>query len=136
MSRPRISGRTLRQVSQVLCLLGFLWLFLQTEYRGIDRLPYPVSLLFRIDPLAALADILAPGPFSLALLWPALVVALLTVFFGRFFCGWVCPLVHAGVACRPPQPAFETPRAPFLSPLPAGGSSKGACLLLHRRCSR
>ena len=70
----------------------FLWLFMQTEYRGIDQLPYPVSLLFRIDPRAALADFLAPGPFGWSILWPALVVLLLTSLFGRFFCGWVCPL--------------------------------------------
>jgi len=81
-----------RKVSQSFCLAVFLWLFLQTEYRGLDQLPYPVSLLFRIDPLAALADFLAPGPFGWGVLWPALVELLLTVLFGRFFCGWVCPL--------------------------------------------
>jgi MauM/NapG family ferredoxin protein len=81
-----------RRFSQSFCLAAFLWLFLQTEYRGIDQLPYPVSLLFRIDPLAALADFLAPGPFGWSILWPALVVLLLTSLFGRFFCGWVCPL--------------------------------------------
>ena len=81
-----------RRISQSFCLAVFLWLFLQTEYRGIDQLPYPVSLLFRIDPLAALADFLAPGPFGWQLLWPALVVLLLTLLFGRFFCGWICPL--------------------------------------------
>jgi MauM/NapG family ferredoxin protein len=81
-----------RQISQSFCLAVFLWLFLQTEYRGIDQLPYPVSLLFRLDPLAALADFLAPGPFGWQLLWPALVVLLLTALFGRFFCGWICPL--------------------------------------------
>ena len=72
--------------------MAFLWLFLQTEYRGIDQLPYPVSLLFRIDPLAAFADFLAPGPFGWQVLWPALVVLLLTFLLGRFFCGWICPL--------------------------------------------
>lgn len=77
---------------QLLCLLGFLWLFLQTEYRGLDELPYPVSLLFRLDPLAALADFMAPGPFSWGLLWPALLLLVLTAIFGRFFCGWICPL--------------------------------------------
>ncbi len=81
-----------RRICQSFCLAVFLWLFLQTEYRGIDQLAYPVSLLFRIDPLAALADFLAPGPFGWQLLWPALVVLLLTALFGRFFCGWVCPL--------------------------------------------
>lgn len=81
-----------RRVSQCLCLVIFVWLFLQTEYRGLDQLPYPVSLLFRIDPLAALAAALAAGPFSWQLLWPALVVVLLTVLLGRFFCGWICPL--------------------------------------------
>lgn len=85
------SKSNLRRAVQLGCLSGFLWLFVQTEYRGLDELPYPVSLLFRIDPLAALADLLAPGPFSWSL-WPALLLLVLTALFGRFFCGWICPL--------------------------------------------
>lgn len=81
-----------RKISQSFCLAFFLWLFLQTEYRGVDQLPYPVSLLFRIDPLAAFADFLAPGPFAWQVLWPALLILLGTFLFGRFFCGWICPL--------------------------------------------
>ncbi len=81
-----------RLATQVACLLGFLWLFVQTEYRGEDQLPYPVSLLFRLDPLAALADAFAPGDFGWRLLWPALVLVAATALVGRFFCGWVCPL--------------------------------------------
>ncbi len=84
--------RRLRRASQILCLIGFLWLFVATEYRGLDRIPWPVSLLFRIDPLAALADALAPGPFGWRLLWPALALLALTAVWGRFFCGWICPL--------------------------------------------
>lgn len=84
--------RRLRRAVQLLSLLGFIALFVATEYRGEDRLPWPVSLLFRIDPLALLADLFAPGPFHFALLWPALVILLLTAIAGRFFCGWVCPL--------------------------------------------
>lgn len=84
--------RHVRMAFQILCLLAFLWLFLQTEYRGSDTLRYPVSLLFRIDPLAALADALAPGAFGWLLLWPALLLLALTALFGRFFCGWICPL--------------------------------------------
>lgn len=86
-----VTKTVLRRSVQFLCLLGFLWLFLQTEYRGLDALPYPVSLLFRIDPLAALADLLAPGSFNWSL-WPAIVLLILAALFGRFFCGWICPL--------------------------------------------
>jgi MauM/NapG family ferredoxin protein len=84
--------RRLRRLSQVVCLTGFFWLFIATEYRGLDQLPWPVSLLFRIDPLAALADLLAPGPFGWRLLWPALLILAATAILGRFFCGWICPL--------------------------------------------
>jgi len=90
--KRRFAMRHGRLLIQILCLFGFLWLFLQTEYRGSDTLRYPVSLLFRLDPLAALADALAPGDFSWRLLWPALTLLALTALFGRFFCGWICPL--------------------------------------------
>ncbi|NIQ96904.1 MAG: 4Fe-4S binding protein, partial [Desulfuromonadales bacterium] len=38
------------------------------------------------------ADFLAPGDFGWALLWPALLLLVLTAIVGRFFCGWICPL--------------------------------------------
>jgi len=65
-----------------------------------------VSLLFRLDPLAALADAAAPGPFGWKLLWPALLILVLTFVLGRFFCGWICPLgttldVAARLGLRP-----------------------------------
>ncbi len=85
-------NRNWRIIVQSVTLLGFLWLFLQTEYRGTDELAYPVSLLFRLDPLALLAAIFAPGDSELLLLWPALVLLCLTFIFGRFFCSWLCPL--------------------------------------------
>ncbi|PLY03088.1 MAG: hypothetical protein C0623_02530 [Desulfuromonas sp.] len=88
----KINWHKLRIASQLFCLAGFIWLFVQTEYRGVDELPYPVSLLFRIDPLAALADFLAPGSFGWSLLWPSLLLLVLTAVIGRFFCGWICPL--------------------------------------------
>lgn len=85
-------NRNWRIIVQSVSLLGFLWLFLQTEYRGTDELAYPVSLLFRLDPLALLAAIFAPGETSFILLWPALLLIALTFLLGRFFCGWFCPL--------------------------------------------
>lgn len=89
---PKPSLRKVRILTQCLALCGVLWLFLQTEYRGLDQLPYPVALLFRLDPLAAIADALAPGAFGWQLLWPALLLLALTALLGRFFCGWLCPL--------------------------------------------
>lgn len=85
-------NRKWRIIVQSATLLGFLWLFLQTEYRGTDELAYPVSLLFRLDPLALLAAVFAPGDSNLLLLWPAMLLLGLTFVFGRFFCSWLCPL--------------------------------------------
>lgn len=66
-------------------------LFRLTDYRGSDILAEPVNLFFRIDPLIAAAAMLA-GKAIIWLFWPAAVVLVLTLIFGRFFCGWICPL--------------------------------------------
>jgi len=83
--------RTLRRASQWVVFLLFAFLFLNTEYKDNDVLPYAVNLFLRLDPLMAGAATLA-GRAVIGLVWPALVVALLTVALGRFFCGWFCPL--------------------------------------------
>jgi polyferredoxin len=82
---------TLRRASQWAVFLLFAFLFLNTEYKDNDVLPYAVNLFLRLDPLMAGAATLA-GRALIGLVWPALVVALLTVVLGRFFCGWFCPL--------------------------------------------
>ncbi len=88
----------LRWLSEVIFFLLFLFLLLHTEFRGSlraaandIRLPYPVNLFFRLDPLAALANALASHGLYHGLLW-SLLVLLPTIFLGRFFCGWICPL--------------------------------------------
>ena len=83
--------RILRRLSQWTVFAIFVFLFLNTEYKDNDVLPYAVNLFLRLDPLMAGAASLA-GRALIPLVWPALVLALLTVFLGRFFCGWVCPL--------------------------------------------
>ena len=83
--------RWLRRGSQILIFALFIFLFLQTEYKDNDVLPYAVNIFLRLDPLVAAAATLASHTL-IALLWPALITVGLTLIFGRFFCGWVCPL--------------------------------------------
>ena len=91
--------RWVRRISQGLFLLVFSWLVLKTTF-GVDlaldrsgeiSLPYPVSLFLELDPLVAIATLLSSWTLYRGLLW-SLVILLPTIFFGRFFCGWICPL--------------------------------------------
>ncbi len=79
------------RISQLLFLLLFLVLFVATDYRGNDEIPAAVNSFFRADPLVLTTYLLAAKSFTLLLL-PALLVLILTMILGRFFCGWLCPL--------------------------------------------
>jgi len=83
--------RTLRRISQWAVFLVFVFLFLNTEYKDNDVLPYAVNVFLRLDPLVAAAATIS-GRALISLLWPALIVAGLTILLGRFFCGWACPM--------------------------------------------
>ncbi len=78
----------LRIGSQVLFLILFFFLLLKSGDIAIEHLPH-TGFFFYIDPLYLWVNILA-GPFVHAFLL-ALVPLLLTLVFGRFFCGWICP---------------------------------------------
>jgi len=91
--------RNLRRILQILFFLIFFWLILQTNFffdmapeeNGQIVLPYPVSIALEFDPLVALNTLLATGTIYKGLLW-SLVILIPTIFLGRFFCGWICPL--------------------------------------------
>jgi MauM/NapG family ferredoxin protein len=80
-----------RLLVQLCSLLLFFFLFIKTDYSGSDTIEYAVNILFRIDPLLAFCTMLAARTF-IALMVPALVLVVLSLFFGRFFCGWLCPM--------------------------------------------
>ncbi len=84
---------TIRRLSQVFFLVIFLWFCIVAtvgaafwQWRG-----WPINWLLELDPLTALATVLATGTLYRNLTW-ALVTIGLTVFVGRFFCGFVCPV--------------------------------------------
>jgi polyferredoxin len=92
-----LKATRLRWLSQMIFFLLFVFLLLRTEFRGSlraggdIRLPYPANLFFRLDPLVALSDALSSRALYHGLIW-TLLILVPTIFFGRFFCGWVCPL--------------------------------------------
>ncbi len=51
---------------------------------------WPVNWFLQLDPLVAIGTILTTHTLYRPLLW-ALATVSLTIIFGRFFCGWVCP---------------------------------------------
>ncbi len=87
MRKPKAIN--LRRFSQILFLLIFVVLFLQT--RDPLHQTIPPDLLLRIDPLAGLITSLADRAFIIKF-WPALITLALAFVLGRSFCGWVCPL--------------------------------------------
>jgi ferredoxin len=84
---------TVRRLSQVFFLVLFLWFCITAtlgqawwQLRG-----WPINWFLELDPLTALATVLATGSLYANLLW-ALVIIVLTLAVGRFFCGFVCPV--------------------------------------------
>jgi polyferredoxin len=88
----------LRRLSQVVFFVFFIFLLLRTEFRGSVRgvgsdirLPYPIRLFFELDPLVGLTNALAGHVLYRGLLWSVLIIVG-TLFLGRIFCGWICPM--------------------------------------------
>ncbi|MCK4725678.1 MAG: 4Fe-4S binding protein, partial [Anaerolineales bacterium] len=90
-SKKHPKGRwvTLRKVSQYLALLIFLVFFVMTRMGGerADLLALPI----RLDPLAMFVHLLSSKVFLISSTL-ALITIILTLFFGRAWCGWLCPL--------------------------------------------
>jgi polyferredoxin len=81
----------LRRISQGIFLLIFLFLFLQTESKGKDELGYPVKIFLDFDPLIFITTTLSAHSVQKAF-YLSIILIIVTVIFGRVFCGWACPL--------------------------------------------
>lgn len=84
---------TARRISQSFFLALFFWFCLVTtlgdqwwRLRG-----WPVNWILSLDPLTALSTVFSTGTLYAPLAW-ALACVVLTVFVGRFFCGFACPM--------------------------------------------
>jgi polyferredoxin len=80
----------LRRVVQTVFLLLFLYLFLQTAFHAGGTAGKGVAFFFDIDPLVLLTVWLGGHAAAAALLF-SLITAAVTLIFGRWFCGWLCP---------------------------------------------
>ena len=78
-----------RRIVQYLMLAIFLLFFLMTRRDGWS--PALVDLPMRLDPLVMLANLFASRTFLISSS-VALITILITLAFGRAWCGWICPL--------------------------------------------
>ena len=85
----------IRRISQIVFSLLFVWLLVRTTMThasGADSPTlHPVNYFFKLDPLAALVNLLAGHAIYTPLIW-SLFILIPTFILGRFFCGWICPL--------------------------------------------
>jgi len=81
-----------RRISQSFFFLLFLWFCvvstLGSRFYQLDG--WVVNWFLQLDPLVAIGTILSTRTLYRGLFW-GLVTIVLTILFGRFFCGWVCP---------------------------------------------
>ena len=82
-----------RRICQIFFLFLLVW-FCVVTVSGTRwwHLPgWPVNWLLELDPLVGLASLLSTGSLYRGLAW-GVTTLILTLFLGRFFCGWLCPL--------------------------------------------
>ncbi|MBT7349653.1 4Fe-4S binding protein, partial [candidate division WWE3 bacterium] len=79
----------IRLIVQVLIFAAFISLLIFAD--PIAEKNGTVDVFLRMSPLSAIGAMVAAKEFIVRY-WPAFIVLVASVFFGRFFCGWICPL--------------------------------------------
>ncbi len=82
----------IRRTVQILIFLLFLITIIQTLWPVESWLP--ADFFLRLDPFAGLTTMLSARDFQSVIdkFLPAIILVMLTIVLGRFFCNWVCPL--------------------------------------------
>lgn len=86
-----LNKNLLKKLSQIFFLVLFVLLFINTSYQGENIIKYPVNIFLRFDPLVFLTTTISSREF-ITLALPSLILVFLSLFLGRFFCWWICPL--------------------------------------------
>ncbi|MBF0455415.1 MAG: 4Fe-4S binding protein [Magnetococcales bacterium] len=81
--------RTIRRIYAFFFFGLFLFFLFSTDFNHLKG--YEVSLFLEMNPLTALATFLTSGTLYKGLALSGLIL-IPTLFLGRFFCSWVCPL--------------------------------------------
>src|SRR5208283_23274 len=81
--------RNIRRTYAVFFILLFVLLIWLTGFRRMKG--YETPLFIELDPLVAIATFLTSWTVYKGLIL-AIIIMAGTLFFGRFFCSWVCPL--------------------------------------------
>lgn len=89
LGRPAGRWITARKAVQYTALLLFLLLFLMSKRGGWPAIL--VNIPMRLDPLLMLAHLLSSRTFLVGSSL-ALIILILSLVFGRAWCGWICPL--------------------------------------------
>jgi len=78
-----------RRIIQAVFFIAFVILFVYTTYPFAKQLP--VDLFLRLDPLVSLVSMIAARAI-ISTMFLAGILLVSTFIFGRFFCGYMCPL--------------------------------------------
>ncbi len=91
--------QAVRIISQAVFFSLFLYLLIGAHYTGEDYIQSTVQRFFHFDPLLAFVTFVSARLFFISFAF-ALFTVIVTVVFGRIFCGWICPLgaVHQSLS--------------------------------------